>query len=167
MIIQFLFLLCPKMRSVCQDCGKTFPNLRKLNIHKIVHNNTEVNCNICNVICVGKKKFLDHIKTHQTFECEVCGQTVKTNSKTHHMKTVGNRKLLKNHKSCEFPPLKLPQYLDNSEVIFTFPPDPLHINLLHSFFFIRTKFIRTSSLRFSKILRTNHMLKSPYFCICS
>ena len=32
---------------------------------------------------------------------------------------------------------------------------------------IRTKFIRTSSLRFSKILRTIHMLKYPYFCICS
>ena len=35
------------------------------------------------------------------------------------------------------------------------------------FFFIRTKFIRMSSLNFSKILRTNHMLKSPYICICS
>ena len=35
------------------------------------------------------------------------------------------------------------------------------------FSFIRTKFKRTSSLRFSKILRTNHMLKTPYFCICS
>ena len=35
------------------------------------------------------------------------------------------------------------------------------------FFFIRTKFIRTSSLRFSKILRTIYMLKSPYSCICS
>jgi len=32
---------------------------------------------------------------------------------------------------------------------------------------MRTKFIRTSSLWFSKISRTNHMLKSPYFCICS
>ena len=86
MIIQFLFSLCPKMRSVCQDCGKTFPNLRSLNIHKIVHDATEVSCNICDVICVGKKKFLDHIKVHQTFECEVCGQTVKANSRTHHMK---------------------------------------------------------------------------------
>ena len=40
-------------------------------------------------------------------------------------------------------------------------------SLVHSFFFYKNNFIRTSSLRFSKILRTIHMLKSPYFCICS
>ena len=38
---------------------------------------------------------------------------------------------------------------------------------LHSVFSRRTNFIRTSSLRFSKILRTIYTLESPYFCICS
>ena len=41
-----------------------------------------------------------------------------------------NRKNLNNFKSCEFKPIKLRKDQDNVEVIYTLPPDPLHINLL-------------------------------------
>ena len=44
--------------------------------------------------------------------------------------TNGNRKLLKEYKSCEFPPIKFSNHLQEAEVLFTLPPDPLHNNLL-------------------------------------
>ena len=44
--------------------------------------------------------------------------------------TNSNRKLLKKYKSCEFPPIKISNHLQDAQVLFTLPPDPLHNNLL-------------------------------------
>ena len=41
-----------------------------------------------------------------------------------------DRKQLKNFFNCEFKPIHLKDGHGDSEVLFTFPPDPLHINLL-------------------------------------
>ena len=43
----------------------------------------------------------------------------------------GNRKQIK-IKSCEYAPMKLRIPLDNSEVLFSLPPDHLHVNLLET-----------------------------------
>ena len=37
--------------------------------------------------------------------------------------TSSNRKLLKNYKSCEFPPIKLSDHLLDVEILFSLPPD--------------------------------------------
>ena len=46
------------------------------------------------------------------------------------MKTNGDRKLLKNFKSCKLKPIPLRKHLGYSDILFTLPPDPLHVNLL-------------------------------------
>ena len=71
---------------ICQDCGKTFADKHKLAVHSQNHAKDEMKCHICEKICIGNKKFLNHIKLHQNFECENCGETVKLNSKTSHGK---------------------------------------------------------------------------------
>ena len=65
---------------ICQDCGQTFADKHKLAVHSQNHAKDEIKCHICEKICIGNKKFLNHIKLHQTFECENCGETVKLNS---------------------------------------------------------------------------------------
>jgi hypothetical protein len=44
-------------------------------------------------------------------------------------KTNSDRKQLKHYNSCEFKPIPLRKYIGDQEVIFQFPPDPLHVNL--------------------------------------
>ena len=74
------------MNSLCSDYGKAFATVNLLNIHKINHDKDDIKCEVCDVICIGKKKFLNHMKIHQTFECLNCNETVKLNSKSSHMK---------------------------------------------------------------------------------
>jgi hypothetical protein len=44
--------------------------------------------------------------------------------------TNSNRKQLKHFNSCEFRPIKLKKCQGDSEILFTLPPDPLHVVLL-------------------------------------
>ena len=59
---------------ICQDCGQTFADKRKLAVHSQNHAKDEIKCHICEKICIGNKKFLNHIKIHQTF---YSGNTMK------------------------------------------------------------------------------------------
>ena len=61
--------------------------MEKLRAHKAVHDETQLQCHICD-------------------------------------------KLLKNYKSCEFAPIKLSSHLQDAEILYSLPPDPIHTNLL-------------------------------------
>ena len=50
---------------ICQDCGQTFADKRKLAVHSQNHAKDEKKCHICEKICIGNKKFLNHKKLHQ------------------------------------------------------------------------------------------------------
>ena len=88
---------------ICQDCGQTFADKRKLAVHSQNHAKDEKKCHICEKICIGNKKFLiNHIKLHQTFECENCGETVKLNSKTSHGKKCNGDNTVFKCKFCPY-----------------------------------------------------------------
>ena len=48
-------------------------------------------CHIFDKICTGKKTFNNHIKTHQTYECPVCKETIKMNSISYHNKKCASK----------------------------------------------------------------------------
>ena len=75
------------MTFLCPTCGKTFLSKEKLRFHKQIHSEQILTCHICDEICIGTKKFSNHLKKHQTFECSNCNSTVKLNSQGSHMKT--------------------------------------------------------------------------------
>ena len=52
--------------EICQDCGKTFSTKKLFHVHKINHNESEVKCETCGIICIVKKKFLNHLKYTNT-----------------------------------------------------------------------------------------------------
>ena len=79
------------MAFVCHHCGKSFTSAVKLNAHKAVHDETEIKCHICDKVFTGKKKFNNHIQNHQTFECEICNQTVKMGSRGNHSRKCGQK----------------------------------------------------------------------------
>ena len=90
---------------ICQDCGQTFADKRKLAVHSQNLTKEEIKCHICEKICIGNKKFLNHIKLHRTFECENCGETVKLNSKTSHgKKCKGDNTVFNNTRKTGFIP---------------------------------------------------------------
>ena len=101
-------LILPSMAFVCETCGKSFLTSEKLRFHRVVHGEENMKCHICDKICIGKKSFNKHIKTHQTYEISVCKETIKMNSISYH-----NRKPIKDYKSCEFPPKKYNHYYKN------------------------------------------------------
>ena len=72
------------MAFACDICGKSFITAEKLRFHKVCHGQDEMKCHICDKICTGKKTFNNHIKSHQTYECPDCDQTIKMNSISHH-----------------------------------------------------------------------------------
>ena len=90
------------MNSICQDCGKTFNNKHNLAVHRQNHTKDEVKCHICEKICIGRKKFQNHIKLHQNFECANCGESIKMNSKTSHTKKCEGDKTVFNCKFCPY-----------------------------------------------------------------
>ena len=49
------------MNSICQHCGKTFADKHKLAVHSLNHAKDEIKCHICEKICIGNKKFQNHI----------------------------------------------------------------------------------------------------------
>ena len=79
------------MAFVCDICGKSFLTSQKLRFHRVVHGEDMIKCHICDKICTGKKTFNNHIKTHQTYECQVCKETIKMNSISNHNKKCGSK----------------------------------------------------------------------------
>ena len=45
------------MAFVCHSCGKSFTNAEKLRAHKAVHDETKIQCRICDKEFEGKRKF--------------------------------------------------------------------------------------------------------------
>ena len=41
----------------------------------------------------GNKKFNNHIQSHQIFECEICHQTIKMNSRSNHSRKCGQKEI--------------------------------------------------------------------------
>ena len=72
----FTTLVLPSMAFVCETCGKSFLTSEKLWFHRVVHGVENMKCHICDKICIGKKAFNNHIKTHQTYECSVCKERI-------------------------------------------------------------------------------------------
>ena len=81
------------MGFVCHFCGKSFTSVERLRAHKAVHDETKMLCHICDKEFEGKKKFNNHIQSHQTFECEVCHQTIKMNSRSNHSRKCGKKEI--------------------------------------------------------------------------
>ena len=63
-------------------------------------------------------------------------------------------------KSCEFPPMKLPEHLKETNVIFTFVPDPLHINLLGTGNYACDCLEKNFPVEMSEFYEKNHLKKS-------
>ena len=80
------------MAFVCETCGKSFLTSEKLRFHRAVHGVENIMCHICDKICIGKKAFNNHIKTHQTYECSICKETIKMNSISYHNKKCASKK---------------------------------------------------------------------------
>ena len=72
------------MAFVCHICGKSFTTSEKLKYHRRCHGEEQIKCHICDEMFTGKRVFNNHIQSHQTFECSVCYDTIKTYSRTSH-----------------------------------------------------------------------------------
>ena len=59
------------MAFVCHSRGKSFTSAEKIRAHKAVHDETKLQCHICDKIFEGRKKFNNHIQSQQAFECEI------------------------------------------------------------------------------------------------
>ena len=64
-----------------------------------------------------------------TGSMRTCNNIVE-NQKAWLKDTNGDRTNLKYFKNCEFEPMRLGKDQGDQEIIFMFPPDPLHINYL-------------------------------------
>ena len=65
------------MNSICQDCGKTFTDKHNLAVQRENHAKNEVKRHILRKFSLEGKKFQNHIKLHQHFECVNCGESIK------------------------------------------------------------------------------------------
>ena len=77
------------MAFICDSYGKSFTSAEKLRAHKAGHDETKIQCHIVDKEFEGKKKFNNHIQSHPTFECEICHQTIKMNSRSNHSRKCG------------------------------------------------------------------------------
>ena len=78
------------MAFLCPTCGKNFGTKAKLHSHNEMHSEKVLTCKTCDKTIVGTKNFSNHIKIHMTYECTICEETVKLNSKSAHMKICSN-----------------------------------------------------------------------------
>ena len=78
------------MTFLCPTCGKSFGSKDKLRGHNQIHSEKIFTCKICDKTLNGKKSFNNHIRIHQTYECTLCEATIKSNSRSSHMKICSN-----------------------------------------------------------------------------
>ena len=86
---------CQILNSDGVKCGKIFINTRSFTEHQFVHQEKNVECNLCNHLFATEEKMAIHVKCHhisgtqvKDFPCDECGSTFKTSNQLANHKTV-------------------------------------------------------------------------------
>ena len=70
---------------VCSTCGVQFPLVAKLEKHIArSHDERMFQCNHCDKEIKGKLSLKNHLDSHKTFECKLCGLVISKNSRGKH-----------------------------------------------------------------------------------
>ena len=73
---------------VCEECSQEFFSEKSLSQHqKRFHDKRQFTCSDCGEYVVGMRKFHDHKRKHDKFDCTICGLSVSANQKIRHLKT--------------------------------------------------------------------------------
>ena len=67
---------------VCEECSQEFFSEQSLSQHKKKkHDKRQFTCSDCGEIVVGMRRFHEHKRKHENFDCTICGQSVSVKHK--------------------------------------------------------------------------------------
>ena len=73
---------------VCEECSQEFFSEQSLSQHKKKkHDKREFTCYDCGEYVVGMRKFIDHKRKHEKFDCTICSQSIIAKHRIRHLKT--------------------------------------------------------------------------------
>ncbi|KAG7298340.1 hypothetical protein JYU34_017943 [Plutella xylostella] len=78
---------------ICDVCGKSFINSKRLKVHKRTHESGAFPCNLCGKVLKTKTSKANHMETHskRILKCQICSQPMKHyNDRVKHMSEVHN-----------------------------------------------------------------------------
>ena len=91
--------------ELCQECGARVASI-KMKIHmRVNHDKEEKKCKDCNLVCVGKKSFYNHMRNHIKSSCKYCSQDISKSQLSQHMKICTKNKNVQAYK-CELCPFE-------------------------------------------------------------
>ena len=72
--------------ELCQECGARVASI-KMKIHmRVNHDKEEKKCKDCNLVCVGKKSFYNHMRNHIKSSSKYCFRDISKSQLSQHMK---------------------------------------------------------------------------------
>jgi hypothetical protein len=91
--------------ELCQECGARVASI-KMKIHmRVNHDKEEKKCKDCNLVCVGKKSFYNHMRNHIKSSCKYCSQDISKSQLSQHMKICTKNENVQAYK-CELCPFE-------------------------------------------------------------